>query len=121
MKLFSNCKDKNRDEFWIKYKEYIKSLPNEIRKVVQTKIYRLNKYDFRKKLYYAKVWYYTETNDLTLLENHELRGYRNHHLDHILPISHGYKNNIDPTIIGGLNNLRFIPWKENIKKGDKII
>ena len=26
----------------------------------------------------------------------------------------GFKNSIDPNIIGNITNLRFIPWKENI-------
>jgi transposase len=40
-------------------------------------------------------------------------------LDHKYSISEGFNNNILPEIIGGIKNLEFIPWKENIKKRTK--
>jgi hypothetical protein len=43
-----------------------------------------------------------------------------YHLDHIIPIFHGWVHRIDPEIIGDISNLRFIPALENIKKGSKI-
>ena len=42
-----------------------------------------------------------------------------HHIDHIIPITTGYKKNIAPEIIADITNLRFIPWKENLTKGSK--
>lgn len=76
--------------------------------------------DIDKKVYYAKVWYITESQPIQTLKNFELRSFWGYHLDHICSISEGYKNNISPEIIGNINNLRFIPWDENYKKGSKV-
>jgi hypothetical protein len=42
------------------------------------------------------------------------------HLDHIVPVVYGFRNNIDPKFIGGIENLRFVPWRLNIYNGDKL-
>lgn len=42
-----------------------------------------------------------------------------HQLDHIIPIRYGFDNNIPPENIARLENLRVIPWKENLTKGNK--
>ena len=42
-----------------------------------------------------------------------------YHLDHKYSIIEGFKNNINPNIIGDIKNLEFIPWEENIKKRTK--
>lgn len=39
-----------------------------------------------------------------------------HHLDHKFSMKEGFIRNIPPFIIGHISNLRFIPWKENVKK-----
>ena len=41
-------------------------------------------------------------------------------LDHIIPIKYGFDNNICPSVIGHIDNLQIIPWKENRSKWDKI-
>jgi hypothetical protein len=41
-------------------------------------------------------------------------------LDHIMPISHGFKNDIAPEILAHPHNLQMLPWKENLKKSDKV-
>lgn len=76
--------------------------------------------DIDKRVYYAKVWFITESQPIHLLENFDLRSFRDHHLDHIIPISYGYKNKISPEKIGDIKNLQFIPWEENYKKGSKV-
>ena len=76
--------------------------------------------DLDKKLYYAMVWEVTESQPLYILENSDKRGWRNYHLDHIYPISMGFKEKISPEKIGNIKNLRFIPFEENIKKGSTI-
>jgi|688.fasta_scaffold31705_10 hypothetical protein len=73
-----------------------------------------------KKLYYAKVWEVTENQPLFILEHSDKRGWKNFHLDHIYPISKGFIEKISPEKIGDIKNLRFIPYKENLKKGGKI-
>lgn len=37
-------------------------------------------------------------------------------IDHIIPIIEGYKSQIDPKIIGGINNLQLLHWRDNNKK-----
>ena len=79
--------------------------------------------DLEKRLYYIKVWVITESQPLHLLKGHDKRCWRcngGHHLDHIYPISMGFYNKIPPEVIGDIRNLRFIPIKDNIKKGYKI-
>lgn len=75
-----------------------------------------NNYINPKKLYYKLVWELTENNDLTLLANHDKRGFYNYHLDHIVSISYGYKKGILPSVIADISNLRFIYWRENMRK-----
>lgn len=72
-----------------------------------------------KKKYYNEVHKITKRQPIETLEFFEKRGKAkkgtdNYQLDHIIPISEGFRNNIDPNIIGNISNLRFIPWKENI-------
>ena len=40
-------------------------------------------------------------------------------LDHKFSISEGFKQGIEPEIIGNIVNLEFIPWEENLNKGVK--
>jgi predicted transcriptional regulator len=76
--------------------------------------------DLDKKLYYAMVWEVTESQPLHILENFDKRGWKNHHLDHIYPISMGFKEKIPPEKVGNIKNLRFIPYNENLDKGFKV-
>ena len=76
--------------------------------------------DLDKKLYYAMVWEVTESQPLHILENFDKRGWKNHHLDHIYPISMGFKEKIPPKKVGNIKNLRFIPYTENLDKGFKV-
>lgn len=69
--------------------------------------------------YYAEVWEATEKN-APRVRNIELRG-QEYHLDHIVPISYGFKKGINPAIIGGLKNLRIITRKENFKKNCQFV
>ena len=79
--------------------------------------------DLEKRLYYYKVWYYTELNDLTQLRNHKKRCFRGpkcFHLDHVVPIAHCFLEKIPPEKCGHITNLRFIKAKQNIDKGFKL-
>ncbi len=70
--------------------------------------------------YKKRVLYYTELS-FRLYKNEidpcNKRGV-NYHLDHILPISFGYKNNIIPEVIGHPNNLKLIDKLSNLKKSN---
>lgn len=74
--------------------------------------------EFQRYIFLAR--YFTELNDLTKLENYNKRGRAGtngaYHLDHIYTIFDGFSNNVPPEIIGNINNLRFIPWEENVSK-----
>lgn len=115
----------------IKYKKKItkktdltEEIKKEIRKIcknhpkIKQKIKNIK--DLDKKLYYAMVWEVTERQPLHILENSDKRGWKSYHLDHIYPISMGFKENISPEKIGNIKNLRFIHFEENIKKGSTI-
>jgi transposase-like protein len=84
------------------YDEYIESLPAY-------------------KKYKTKVWYYTRKEPINQLLNYDKRGLCGvegaYQLDHKYSILEGFKNGIDPKIIGNIKNLEFIPWKDNRDKG----
>ena len=69
------------------------------------------------------VWYYTNQNNLKLLENFDKRALAGvdggYHLDHKFSISAGFAENIPPELIGSMNNLEFTPWEVNVKKQSK--
>lgn len=73
-----------------------------------------------KKQYYRIVDFITSKQPIHLLENFEKRGRAGiegaYHLDHKIPRILGFVNNIDPYIIGNLENLRFITWQENLSR-----
>lgn len=103
----------------------IKRTAEHINKVIQTKINRgifwrpddPEYIEFKK--YRRKVYYWTNKNDLSQLDNYEKRSKTEYHLDHKYSISMGFKNNIPPQIIGSIYNLEFILVADNIKKGIK--
>lgn len=74
-----------------------------------------------KTLYYKNVWRCTYKQPLILLNNYRPERKNGYAIDHIYPISHGFKNNIPPEIIGNISNLQMLPFKENESKSDKII
>ena len=76
--------------------------------------------NLHKKLYYIEVWIATEKNDLTKLKYHDKRAFRGYHLDHIFPISEGYKRNIPVAVISDINNLRFVHFRVNLKKRNMV-
>jgi len=78
-----------------------------------------------KEKYYREVIRITRLQNITLLDNHEKRAKapqeHAYHLDHIYPVIKGFENRVPPEIIGDISNLRFIPWKENLYKSDKLL
>lgn len=78
-----------------------------------------------KEKYYKEVIRITRLQNIKILEHYEKQSKapneHAYHLDHIYPIIKGFENNIPPEIIGDISNLRFIPWKENLYKSDKLL
>ena len=75
--------------------------------------------DKDKRLYYLRVWLVTEMQPLHKLRNYSKRCWDRagcYELDHILSIAHAYLENIPPHLVGSMDNLRFIPKKENRDK-----
>ena len=70
-----------------------------------------------RKAYKLKVWEITRQQPLSSLPNFDKRGWHSWHLDHIISIFDGYKKGISPEVIGRIDNLRMIPYKENYSKG----
>ncbi len=60
--------------------------------------------------------YYDNINPLRLP-----RSRFEYHLDHIYPVFRGFENNISPEKIGHWTNLQMLWWKDNLKKGRKIL
>ena len=83
-------------------------------KDVQQKKEKLNCTTFKE--YEKIVREITKSQPLFLLKNFDKRGFNNYHVDHIISIFRGYKNNIYPEIIGNINNLQMITRDENMKK-----
>jgi 5-methylcytosine-specific restriction endonuclease McrA len=42
-------------------------------------------------------------------------------LDHIISIKYGFDNNIPPETLSRIDNLRLIPWKDNLLKGSHVL
>ena len=77
-----------------------------------------------RKRYYYDVWRLTEANaHLIPGYDPELRGIAGtegaYQIDHVISISKGYSDGIDAEIIASPENLRFIPWQENLQKGNR--
>lgn len=72
------------------------------------------------KIYKRKVLNITNRQPIQELPNYDKRGVSgvegNYHLDHKFSIVEGFKQKIDPNIIGNIRNLEFIPWEQNVKK-----
>jgi len=107
--------------------------PESIHKRTKTlieNIYNISYEEYKTTIFVEKTRYYNEvykeTNKqpLHLLENYDKRGHLStkddaYHLDHIMPISYGFENSIDPKIIGEISNLQMLPAMVNITKGRK--
>jgi hypothetical protein len=110
---------------FIKYSiEYLQNAINDIQKqkanrvIVEPKPKKV-KSKKSKCPYYKKVWTFTIINSIKL-KDIDKRGFKSYHIDHIVPISYGKKNNICPTKIGSLENIRMIYYKDNMRKGDRL-
>jgi hypothetical protein len=108
---------KEKDQVLLKEcKRLLKENPN-------IKKRKLDFSDLEKRLYYIQVWVITESQPLHVLRNYDKRCFRGkdcYHLDHIVPISHGFYTKIPPEKIGGMSNLRFIKSERNMRKGHKL-
>lgn len=71
-------------------------------------------------LYYRQVWKVTNQQPLHKLHKIEQRGLagvdESYHIDHRISIKYGFENNIPPFLMGNVNNLEMLPWKDNIYK-----
>lgn len=91
---------------------------NRLPKREQKKIDAMRpKYTLHRCWYYCKVWYYTLQNI-----NYEQSKKRNstYCIDHIVPISKGFINSIEPVLIGSAENIQFVTHKENLHKSTKL-
>jgi len=88
----------------INYEEYLEVLPA-----------------FKK--YRSDVMKITNKQKIYKLVNFDRRGLCGvdgvYQLDHKFSILEGFKQGIEPEIIGDIKNLEFIPWEENLNKGSK--
>ena len=72
--------------------------------------------------YYKHVIKYTNHQSLTQLEHFDERGLAGvtgaYHVDHKVSIKYGFINSIPPCIIGSIDNLEMLPWRDNVYKSD---
>lgn len=45
---------------------------------------------------------------------------RGHTLDHVVPVSYGFRHDIPEELIGCRENLELVPYQDNIEKGQQI-
>lgn len=73
--------------------------------------------------YRKLVWNTTYKQPIEILPNSDKRGLCGvegaYNLDHKFSVFEGFKQGIEPEIIGNIVNLEFIPWEENLNKGVK--
>ena len=108
------------------FEEYSQELDDLLLQYFQFKIYnglQSNTLTYGKQyksieyfLYALEVYKETNKNAPNVL-GIENRG-ANLHLDHIIPISYGFNNGINPSIIGGIENLQIISNRDNAKKSN---
>jgi hypothetical protein len=80
-----------------------------------------NNWKHNKNRYKKEVWRITNQQEIYKLKNYDkprkragyIGGYQ---LDHIMSIDEGWSKQIDPNVIGNINNLQFITWEKNLKK-----
>lgn len=74
-------------------------------------------------MYYKKVWYITNAQNISTLENIEKRAHisksDSYHLDHMFSIKQAFLENIPVWIIGNISNLEMICGRQNLSKQDK--
>lgn len=103
----------------ITLKYFLSTMENELREPIEElKILPLcERKLFRK--YRRLVWKITNKQNISKLPNFCNRGFHNYHLDHKVSIWYGFKNKLDHKMIANINNLEFIPYKNNMSKGTK--
>lgn len=88
---------------------------NEAVRVTAAQIRRIEKRN-----YWKKVWELTESIAHLIPGIEKGRAFKGYHIDHIIPVSHGYKHGVNPEKIAHISNLRMLPYKENMAKGIKL-
>lgn len=92
---------------------------DSIKKQIKTKTgYSYEEWQNKKREYEKyrnKVMLFTRRNDISLIENNQIKQ-TGWHLDHNYSIYDGWINNIDPKIVGHHVNLRYIPAEHNCRK-----
>jgi hypothetical protein len=74
-----------------------------------------------KKHYRERVSQLSKKQPIHELENYDKWGDKGgYDLDHIYPVSEGYKRGIPEEVISDIRNLQFIPRIDNIKKSNKV-
>lgn len=74
---------------------------------------------FSRKKYYAAVWKLSNEN-AKYVKGVEKRKWLEYDLEHIVPVSYGFKNQIDIGLIASLDNLRMMEHDANMLKRDRL-
>lgn len=136
-KIYENLIIPNLDNFELGYKEilyyncyYHGQIVDNRRRFERTYTCKMcqkekkNNNYYNKKQYYQLVKWYTEYNwkhKQNYINIYGLTRGKDIHLDHEFPIIEGFRQNIDPKIIGHWSNLVLRDAKDNIKKSSSLI
>lgn len=130
---YKNAKTKIRFECLLHNEEFI-STPNSIllghincpecvtEKIIKSKLAQSKsvsdpKYKKEFDLYKRSVWRHSNRTYKKYM--YEQQRDRQNHLDHIVSIVDGFKNNIDPKVMGSIYNLRIVSGNSNRRKSYK--
>lgn len=117
------CKKWKKERSNIKYKQLMSELMRGLWKEewfrkTHTK-YTLEEVRDLKSYYYV-VWQYTRQSyrefSAFINPHNKILSYQTYHIDHIFSIIDGFRNKVDPRIIGSTVNLQVLPKLENIRK-----
>lgn len=71
--------------------------------------------DYKREVRYLSEQCYASSKHI-INPSDKKRGFKDYHLDHIIPMWYGFTRNIPAHILAKAENLRFLFWKENYKR-----
>jgi hypothetical protein len=111
-------------DFYLKRKQKRLKIEIQEQEIISTKLLKEYKRSIKQilgtksfNLYRARVWEYTNNQQLFRLKNIDKRDGIDWQLDHKISIAIGFKLCIPVYLIGSIDNLQVIPRKENFLKG----
>jgi hypothetical protein len=119
-KMVKNIRETNIEKYGVSNPAKLKEVQDKMK---ETRIKNGNmlepktREDFKMYSYYVWLETYKHQNKLIDREKRGRCGIEGaYNLDHLVSVYDGFQNNIPTYIIGSINNLKYIPWEENLSK-----